>query len=87
MEIHQLLLDVEKVQSASREIQERQHRKLLENESKLTEAERTAENLKLEVSALRDQTSRSESQVQELAKRCTSYSQLIDLLKETLSVS
>lgn len=40
VEIHQLLLDVEKVQSTSREIQERLHRKLLENEQKLAEAQR-----------------------------------------------
>lgn len=40
IEIQQLLIDVEKVQSVAREIQERQHRKLLESEKKLIEAQR-----------------------------------------------
>lgn len=39
-EIKQLLVDIEKVQSVAREIQERQHRKLLESEQKLVEAQR-----------------------------------------------
>ena len=39
-EVQQLLVDIEKVQSVAREIQEKQHRKLLESEQKLLEAQR-----------------------------------------------
>lgn len=40
IEIQQLLQNVEKVQSASREIQERLHKKLLQREQELADAER-----------------------------------------------
>ncbi|KAL0268755.1 UNVERIFIED_CONTAM: hypothetical protein PYX00_010574 [Menopon gallinae] len=84
-EIHQLLIDVEKVQCASREIQEMQHRKLLETEQKLAEAQTAATNLQSEVFALREHASRSETHIQELAARCTNFSQTIDVLKTNLA--
>lgn len=39
-EVQQLLGDIEKLQNVARDIQERQHRKLLESEQKLIEAQR-----------------------------------------------
>lgn len=47
--VHQLLVDVEKVQNVSQEIQERLHRQLMESEENLTVAKIDANNLQLEV--------------------------------------
>ncbi|EEB10612.1 Rho-associated protein kinase, putative [Pediculus humanus corporis] len=80
-EVQQLLVDIEKVQSVAREIQEKQHRKLLESEQKLLEAQRVASNLELEVIALREQASLTQLQLQEMGAKCTEYCQTIDILK------
>ncbi|KAK6619970.1 hypothetical protein RUM44_006370 [Polyplax serrata] len=80
-EVQQLLGDIEKLQNVARDIQERQHRKLLESEQKLIEAQRVASNLELEVIALREQASLSELHRQEMGAKCNAYCQTIDILK------